>query len=275
MSSLWIRCLCAGTMYVTIMAQAAPVATPQEFKAMEPACQAIGMGEIDGVFWAEALNRQGRKDVLDKPENAMAKGAVWFHHYCWGKLAKYRFFSEKTNEKRNFQTKTWRNEMQYIVDWTNREKIDWPYLALVHKEISESYFFEKRYALAIGEAGRALKKDPDYPGAYSIIADSYEAMRNIPKALEYVTEGLRRNPASKPMQKRYMRLGGKKPYPTPYPKSEIKVAEPSLTIINESPPSLSLPGNTAADSPDQSVVASPPVPDATTPKPNPYCRFCP
>lgn len=264
----------AGVVLMCVMSagQATPVATPQEFKAMEPACQAIGMGEIDGVFWAEALNRPGRKGVLDKPENAMANGAVWFHHYCWGKLAKYRYFTEKTSEKRNFQTKTWRGEMQYIIDWTNQKKIDWAYLPQIHKEIAESYLFEKRYPQAIQAAERALEKRRSFAGAYLIIADAYEAMKNQPKALHYVTEGLKHNPDTKSLQKRYVRLGGKKPYPEPYP--VVESATPPVTdAVTPTVPESSVSPSTPAAPPAVPEIA--PATEGVPPKNNPYCRFCP
>lgn len=270
MSRHWMRWLGAGLLCATAV-QAAPVATPQEFKAMEPACQAIGMGEIDGVFWAEALNRPDRKGILDKPENAMANGAVWFHHYCWGKLAKYRFFTEKTSEKRNFQTKTWRGEMQYIIDWTRQKNIDWAYLPQIHKEIAESYLFEKRYPQAIQAAELALQKRRSFAGAYLIIADAYEAMKNQPKALHYATEGLKHNPETRALQKRYLRLGGKKPYPEAYPVDVSTPTSPEPTTSNPE----------QAASPPAATPSAPAVPDiappagSTQPKNNPYCRFCP
>lgn len=274
MGGIGMRWLSAGLMCVAAAVQAAPVATPQEFKAMEPACQAIGMGEIDGVFWAEALNRPDRKGVLDKPENAMANGAVWFHHYCWGKLAKHRFFTEKTSEKRNFQTKTWRGEMQYIIDWTRQKNIDWAYLPQIHKEIAESYLFEKRYPQAIQAAELALQKRRSFAGAYLIIADAYEAMKNQPKALHYATEGLKHNPETRALQKRYLRLGGKKPYPEAYPADTApSTATPEPTPPTNQEVASPIPGAPSASSPAVPDIA--PTTETSQPKNNPYCRFCP
>lgn len=274
MNGLWKRWVGGLLLSMASVVHAAPVATPQEFKAMEPACQAIGMGEIDGVFWAEALNRPDRKGVLDKPENAMANGAVWFHHYCWGKLAKYRYFTERTSEKRNFQTKTWRGEMQYIVDWTRQKNIDWAYLPQIHKEIAESYLFEKRYPQAIQAAERALEKRRSFAGAYLIIADAYEAMKNQPKALHYATEGLKHNPDTKSLQKRYLRLGGKKPYPEPYPAADPVTAPVAEAVAPPQPPTAASPSDTPAVTPVVPEIA-PSNEGTTRPKNNPYCRFCP
>lgn len=69
--------------------------TMSEIKSMPSACITIGMGKIDGVFWAEALARNKTEFLLDLPENAMAKNATWFHHFCWARLSKIRSINAK------------------------------------------------------------------------------------------------------------------------------------------------------------------------------------
>lgn len=244
----------------------AVTATPSEFKAMEPVCQAIGMGGIDGVFWAEALNKPDRMHILDKPENAMAKGAPWFHHYCWGKLEKFRYFSAKKTEQRTFQLKRWRGEMEFIVNWTSQRQIDWQYIHLIHKEIAESYLYEKNYTRAIAEAERALKQKPDFAAAYALIGDAYLETGNKSKALDYVTEGLKYQPDSRALLNRFKSLGGKT---LPAPVAQAASQVPATTT----PPAPS----------DESSAAKTTVQPAgnnhesrtTQPPDNPYCRFCP
>lgn len=249
--------------------------TPQEFKAMEPACQAIGMGEIDGRFWAEVL---GNSPILDKPENAMAKGAGWFHHYCWGKLAKLRFYSAKTEAQRKSGIHVWRSEMKFIADWTGERGIKWAYMPVVHKEIAESYLFEKNYGQAIVEGEKALTLDRDYIPAYLIIADAYAGTNKRDKALETTTEGLQRAPESKPLKRRYTELGGKLPYPEPY----VKAAGAAEAAPVETPAAAKVQPEAApappSDAPREGAgqAETPPIVESPKqPGDNPYCRFCP
>lgn len=254
-----------------------PQTTPQEFQAMEPACQTIGMGEVNGRFWAEVL---GNDPVLDKPENAMAKGAGWFHHYCWGKLSKLRSYSAKTAEQRRGAVGNWRKEMQFIVDWTGERGIKWQYMPVVHKEIAESYLLDKNYGKAISEGEKALALDKNYVPVYSIMADAYGGANKRDKALEIVTEGLKRAPESKPLKRRYKDLGGKLPYPEPYAKEAVAVEAapvqvekpvvepaPAKVVVEEIKPK--------AESPVSDVASQPVSDESKKPEGNPYCRFCP
>lgn len=267
-------------LFVMLFPQAAhaglrPDMTPQEFKAMEPVCQAIGMGEINGMFWAEALNKPENKHILDEPGNAMAKDAGWFHHYCWGKLGKLRYFSAKTQDQKNFQIRRWRNNMEFIVNWTSQHQIDWPYIHLIYKEIAESYLYEKNYLKAIGEAEIALKKNPEYAGTYVLIADAYTEIKNRSKALEYVTDGLQYNPDSKALQRRYRTLGGKMPYPDPITRNTLDADTPATKPTSSPPASTDTASAPGVQAPQQDQGSSDDVQSKKQPDDNPYCRFCP
>lgn len=232
--------------------------TLSEVTAMPPVCQAIGMGEIDGVFWLEGMNKNGTLSILDRPENAMAKNAGWFHHYCWGMLEKNRAFTATNATKRAFQIKLWRTEMEFIVNWTAKEKVSWTYMPLVHKEIADSYVEEKDYANAVRAADKAIELNADYAPAYALLADVYEKLKEKDKALATVTEGLRHAPDSKGLQRRYKELGGKMPFPEP-------VVKPTPETAAEAPAPA-----TTDDKASRSVEPTPAQPPG-----NPYCRFCP
>ncbi len=242
--------------------------SPQEFKAMEPACQAIGMGEIDGRFWAEVLKNS---PILDKPENAMAKDAGWFHHYCWGKLSKFRYYSAKTAEQRKSGIHVWRSEMQFIVDWTGERGITWTYMPVIHKEIAESYLFEKNYAQAIAAGEKALALDRDYIPVYPVIADAYVGAGQRDRALDTVSEGLRRAPDSRALKRRYQAFGGKLPYPEALPAAPARDAAAAPPATNAAPViAPPAPDETRPQAGDAGTAGEPPQPNG-----NPYCRFCP
>lgn len=236
--------------------------TLSEVNAMPPPCHAIGMGEIDGVFWSEGMKKNGTLSILERPEYAMANNAVWFHHYCWGLLDKHRAFASVAASDRSFLTRIWRQEMEYIVNWTARVNVKWEYLPLIHKEIAETYLQDKNYGNALRSANTALSLNADIPASYALLADIYVQIKDKSKALATVTEGLKRVPASKALQFRYKDLGGGMPFPEPYVKKEPEPA-PAPEPVKEAS-TVTPSGTTAAD-----------VPPVEQPPGNPYCRFCP
>ena len=243
--------------------------TLNEVNAMPPACHAIGMGEIGGVFWAEGMKKNGSESLLDRPENVMARGAGWFHHYCWGLLDKQRAFASVETSKRTFLVKTWRSEMQYIVDWTAKSQINWEYMPVIHMEIAESYMQDKDYSNAIKSASKAVELNAEFTRGYMLIADIYEQIKDRAKALATVTEGLKRTPTSKALQRRYKEFGGSMPFPEPYtkPVESATLEKNTPTVENAMPDKseegLALPSNAPAE-PEKIGVPG-----------NQYCRFCP
>lgn len=253
--------------------------TAAEVQAMHPACIAIGMGRIDGLFWSEGLKKKGLEGVLDRPENAMAKGAAWFHHYCWGMLSKMRSVTAPDKSRRETEVRIWRANMQFIIDWTSKQGRQWAYLPNIHAELAENYLVDKNYAGAIQSAGKALELNPRYVDAYWILADSYLATGNRAKALEFVTEGLRHVPGARALVRRYRELGGSDPMPEPYPRDGRDqpvepMGEPEAVTpaIDEAPGQVES-QETIEPNPVQQTTDAPAMPEK--PPGNPYCRFCP
>jgi hypothetical protein len=245
--------------------------TINEVAAMPPPCLAIGMGEFNGVFWAEAMKKNGTIATLDRPENVMAKGAGWFHHYCWGLLDKHRAFASVEASKRAFLIKTWRSEMQFVVDRTAQEKINWAYLPVMYAEIAESYIQEKDYPNAIGAANKAVELNPELTRGYMLLADIFEQVKDRKKALAAVTEGLKRAPTAKGLQRRYKEFGGSMPFPEPY-----KKPVESETSANAAPPVEDTTSDRLKeDSTPNTSPNAPDEPEKIGVPGNPYCRFCP
>lgn len=130
---------------------------------------------------------------------------------------------------------------------------------------------------AMAEFTKALRYNPDSPDVYQALADYHQETGNKPKALEMATEGLKRNPNSKGLKRRYTELGGKLPYPAA---ADIKAAPDSSTPSAKtesatiSPPAAM---STAVDAPSAVAPNEPAKQD--DPKigapGNPFCRFCP
>jgi len=126
-----------------------------------------------------------------------------------------------------------------------------------------------------------LRYKLDTPDVYIAVADNYKESGNKTKALELVTEGLKINPDSKGLKRRYTELGGKLPYPeavdktTPVEGSKVE-NKPEEKLGVEQPPREAASEVADADKPAAQIETIPQVepPKIGSPK-NPYCRFCP
>lgn len=188
------------------------------------------------------------------------------HHYCDG----LRFYNRALSSMRN------RNEFNFNI----KESLDGFDYVLKHTapdfHMRPHVTAEKARVLAL--AGRKIEavslyagvvqQTPNFVPAYLFLADHY-ANSNRTKALELVSQGLRHNPATKSLQRRYRELGGKLPYPEPLVKADPMVPEPQVTTepaaAEKESSALSVPTSDAA------VEAEPPKIGSPT---NPYCRFC-
>lgn len=246
--------------------------TPLEDASVEPTCRAIGLGRIDGFFWLEGLKRAGQLGILERPENAMALNAPWFHHYCWGKLAKFRYFAAKDEIKRDFYAKTWRSEMDYVIKVTVKAGVEWTYLPVIYGEIAEVYYYNHEYSVVVKVAEESLKLDSSYVRTYVLLSDAYAKLNDRAKALDWATRGLNVRPDSKALNSRYKELGGVQPFSPPVRKEPSIPADSAADAkeIGAPPP----PGNEQETTPSEVAPASAERP-TTKPAHNRYCRFCP
>lgn len=155
----------------------------------------------------------------------------------------------------------------------------------------------KRDGEAIGNLLEAIKLDPRQARAYSALADLYVKQNNRRKALETVSEGLRQSPDTKALQRRYVELGGKLPYPAPVaepaaasPAAAAPAAAMAAPVVGSEAPAASAaeaavaPAEKVESASDRAAAVAPattpPASDASSPPKigsptNPYCRFCP
>lgn len=140
--------------------------------------------------------------------------------------------------------------------------------------------------VAAQEFQRALSLDPSEVKAYSELSLLQEESGQRTVARDTVTLGLQHNPKSKLLQKRYLELGGKEPFPEPL------VRDVQVPVPPTAPPESS--GETVAPevldlAPSESVIAvdaqsesameagpkSKEEEGAATDANAPSCRFCP
>jgi tetratricopeptide (TPR) repeat protein len=195
------------------------------------------------------------------------------HHYCFALVAVNRYWAARNPSDRGFYLQRALNNFDYII---NAAKPDFTLRAEVYSDRGNLYKLMGKPGEAAKDFNQALSANPRIAKPYLQLADLYAGSKLSKRALETVTEGLRHLPDSKSLQRRYLELGGKKPFPEPV---AVKTAEPVSPKVVEPAP---VPAAAAApaSAPVVSPEATPPAATVESPLPigtpkNPYCRFCP
>lgn len=193
------------------------------------------------------------------------------HHYCNGLNFINRYYRSRSQQDKVFNLNNARSNLEYMV--TNADPA-YSLMPDVYLNLGVVSSLMNQPAQAITHFNKAIQLNPRQPRAYSALADFYAKNKQTAKALEIVTEGLRHNPDTNSLQRRYTELGGKLPYPDPENVPvEAKKTEPEAT-----PPPVATPASAArpvADIPTAvTPAAEPGAPKIGSPT-NPYCRFCP
>ncbi len=201
------------------------------------------------------------------------------HHYCDGLRFLDRAYSAMGNKR----------EMHYYLE----QSIDgfdtvlratpesYPLRGEFHIGKARALKLLGKNAEAAAEYHKALRYKLNSPDVYIAVADFFKESGNKTKALEMVTEGLKINPNSKGLKRRYTEFGGKLPYPeavdktTPTEESKVE-NKPEEKLGVEQPPREAASEVADADKPATQTEMPPQVeaPKIGSPK-NPYCRFCP
>lgn len=208
-------------------------------------------------------------DAFKTWQTNMGYDFIHIHHYCVG-LKLLNHVRGSSSSKKNETLGAAVREFDYVLthaapDFYMRPEI------LMNRGIALSMM--KRDGEAVSNLLQAIELNPKQPRAYMTLTDLYDKMKNRTKALETVSEGLRHNPDTKSLQRRYTELGGKLPYPEPI--------QPAQAVDTQAtPPADVVPSTVTAapTEPDKSEPAATPTsseqPKIGSPN-NPYCRFCP
>ena len=140
----------------------------------------------------------------------------------------------------------------------------------------EVFKLQGKPAQAVGDFRHAIELNPKLTRPYLQLISYFESIKKRGDALEIAQTGLRHNPDSKALQRHYLELGGKKPFPEPL---AAPIAEPVSPQAADALPATepeagvtSSPSNADSNQTEPAEVAAPPP--IGTPS-NPYCRFCP
>ncbi len=202
------------------------------------------------------------------------------HHYCDGLRFLDRAYASMGNKK---DMQHYLNEsiqgFDYVLSHTQES---YAMRGEVHIGKARALKLMGRKVEAASEFNKALRYKLDSPDVYLALADHYHETGNRQKALEVTIEGLKRNPNSKGLKRRYTEFGGKLPYPEAIAEQSIPAAAPQSEIKTEAKIEAAPSPEEATDKVSGSTGLTQPAGPAPqseaakigSPK-NPYCRFCP
>lgn len=197
-------------------------------------------------------------------QDRIGQNFIDIHHYCAGLNFVNRYWGARSKADRTFYLQRAMTNFDYMV---KAEKPDFTLRADLYGNRAEVFKLMGRPGEAIKDLNTVLGIDPKLVRPYLQLADLHVAAKAPKKALEVLTEGLRQVPDSTALQRRYLELGGQKPFPEPVQAKAVEPA-PAQAVAPASPVAQTVP---AADTQPASKAAAPVI---GTPK-NPYCRFCP
>lgn len=223
-----------------------------EMMRLPPYCQAKFNAPTSSAEWKSWRGQIG-ENFID------------LHHYCAGLNYMNRYWGARTAPDRSFYLQRALTNFDYMV---KAEKPDFALRVELYSQRGEVNKLLRKPGEAIKDFNTARSIDPKAVKPYLQLADLYVATKAPARALETLTEGLRHVPDSTALQRRYLELGGKKPFPDPI---VAKAAEPPPAKPEPpAPPTAAEPGGAAVESGPEPTAP----PAIGTPK-NPYCRFCP
>lgn len=202
-------------------------------------------------------------------ESTLGKDFMHTHHYCAGLNFLNRYYRSRNIGDKRYNLKNAVDNFNYMV---NHASPDYSLMPEVYLNRGLAFSLMQQPGAAMTDLNKAIELNPGQPRAYNVLADYYVKSRQKGKALETVTEGLRHNPGTRSLQRRYTELGGKLPYPAPAvaaaPPASEPIVKPDTAAAGEP-----MPASDTAQTPTPAAEAPVTPPPIGTPK-NPYCRFC-
>ncbi len=213
-----------------------------------------------------------RSEAFKTWRDSMGSDFIHVHHYCAGLnfLNRARGMGSFNKGRQGTLEAALRN-FDYMLAHTQPDFSLRPEI-LMNRGIALSMM--NRTGEAMGDLLKSIDANPGQARAYLTLADMYTKQNNRAKALETVTEGLRHNPGTRSLQRRYTELGGKLPYPAPIEPTPAAVQADTSGAPPAAEADSALPAESAADAPPP-AEAEPAAPPKIGSPTNPYCRFCP
>ena len=176
----------------------API-TDVEFQSLPAYCK----GRLKGGTAAEKAPYEAQLGV---------NNFLHIHHYCIAMNIVNRLRSVVNRQERGTMMSEAIANYEYTINAS--EKTFW-LLPQMRVEAGRMYLQIGKKGEAVQHFTRAISANPAYMPAYMPLIEVYKELGSSQSALEVATSGLRQFPDSKPLQKAYIGLGGKLPYPEP------------------------------------------------------------
>lgn len=218
----------------------------QEMALMPPYCKVKFTAPQGSPEWQAWRDRIG-ENFID------------IHHYCVGLNYVNRYWGAHNALDRGYYLKNAMDNFNYMV---KAAKPGFPLLSELYSNRGDVFKLEGQPGQAIEDYNHAIASNPQATRPYLQLIDLYESQKLREKSLKVATEGLRNDPGSKALQRRYLELGGKRPFPKPT-RTEASAPAP-----------VSQPETSASEPVSPVDTSDEPQPKIGSPT-NPYCRFCP
>jgi len=210
---------------------------------------------------------------------------IWggLHHYCAGVNNMNRYLRLVNDPKRGYYLSRAVGEMNYTL--TKSFPDDFLLAGDMYLNRGLAYQLMHKDGEAAADFDKAITIDPTKVQGYLGLADIYSKGNNKIKALEIVSSGLKSVPSSKALQRRYLSLGGKEPFPVAEQVKNIskhidshevkEITAPEAAIKNSvegiAEQKVPVTSETSGEKKTSSTDQNPAGAGAK----NPYCRFCP
>lgn len=236
-----------------------------ELRSLHPYCTALirgGSQSAEYKYWA----------------GIVGPGFGHAHHFCQGLNLINRYYKATSAYDRKYYLGASLPEFGYMI--THAEPTS-SLMPEVYLGRGTALWKLGRNGEAIADFLKALELNPKYPRTYATLVEFYMEKKLKAKALATLTEGLKHIPDSKMLQRRYVELGGTKPFPEPYQPA----ASEETAAAKSSDDATPVQSKEAANIKETSTKPAPreaetdsapstPQPVIGTPN-NPWCRFCP
>jgi tetratricopeptide (TPR) repeat protein len=206
-------------------------------------------------------------------ERKMGPDLIHTHHYCGGLSYLKRYYGATTERERKFFLRSAQANLEYMV---NHASPGYSLMPDVYFRLGEVHRLAGRAGNAKASYDKSIELNPRLASAYGGLADMHVQLGQQAKALKVVSDGLRYNPETRSLQRRYRELGGKPPYPEP---ADAPLAAPGSTAQdNETAPENRSKQETENPVASDAKLSSPASAETTEPRigspTNPNCRFC-
>ncbi len=197
-------------------------------------------------------------------------------HLCSGLNFLNRYYRAKSNTDKSFNLGQAVGELSYVINHFDNQ---WKLMPDAHLNRGLAYSYQKKWKQAVEDWNATIKLNPNSIMAYSGLIDYYGQFKLDKQAMDAVTEGLKHNPESKLLKRKYEKLGGQKPYPEPYgttDQTSTSITEILPETHSAIPPRIEEATQIRTDSGAiQNRGTNTRPPDTVGSPTNPWCRFCP